>query len=85
VLAHPCGCVTPPIGALAAQLQAVLASRVAIEQAKGRLAQHRSISVEDAFEILRGHARDHNLRLSDVARSAASRELALDRSSTTEP
>jgi hypothetical protein len=56
---------------LAAQLQAALTSRVTIEQAKGVLAERRRISVDEAFPLLRGHARHHNLRLSDVAREVA--------------
>ena len=53
---------------LAAQLQTALTSRVAIEQAKGVLSERRRVSVDEAFALLRGHARDHNLRLSDLAR-----------------
>jgi transcriptional regulator with GAF, ATPase, and Fis domain len=56
---------------LAAQLQAALTSRIAIEQAKGVLAERRRISVDEAFVLLRRHARDHNLRLSDLARDVA--------------
>ena len=52
----------------AAQLQHALDSRVIIEQAKGMLAEHGELSMAEAFERLRHHARDHNLRLSDVAR-----------------
>jgi len=53
---------------LAAQLQNALTSRVVIEQAKGVLAGRRRITVDQAFVLLRGHARSHNLRLSDLAR-----------------
>ncbi|WP_344672265.1 GAF and ANTAR domain-containing protein [Catenulispora yoronensis] len=56
---------------LAAQLQSALNSRIVIEQAKGVLAERRGISVDEAFELLRGHARRRNLRLSDVAREVA--------------
>jgi transcriptional regulator with GAF, ATPase, and Fis domain len=56
---------------LAAQLQNALNSRVTIEQAKGVLAERRRISVDQAFTLLRSYARDHNLRLSDVARDVA--------------
>jgi GAF domain-containing protein len=51
-----------------AQLQRALISRVAIEQAKGIVAERAQISVDAAFARLRTHARDHNRRLSDVAR-----------------
>lgn len=53
------------------QLQTALASRIAIEQAKGALAQRQGISVAEAFAQLRAHARKNNLRLSDLAREVA--------------
>ncbi|WP_203784576.1 GAF and ANTAR domain-containing protein, partial [Asanoa ferruginea] len=54
---------------LAEQLQGALNSRVVIEQAKGAVAQHRGVSVDEAFELIRGYARSNNRRLGDVARS----------------
>jgi hypothetical protein len=56
---------------LSAQLQKALNSRVTIEQAKGVLAERRQITVDAAFVLLRAHARDHNLHLSDLARQVA--------------
>jgi transcriptional regulator with GAF, ATPase, and Fis domain len=56
---------------LATQLQQALESRVTIEQAKGVLAERRHINVDEAFALLRGHARRHNLRLTDLARQVA--------------
>jgi len=56
---------------VAEQLQRALNSRVVIEQAKGMLAQHLGLDMADAFAVLRGYARDHNLLLSDVASSLA--------------
>jgi transcriptional regulator with GAF, ATPase, and Fis domain len=56
---------------LSAQLQQALNSRVTIEQAKGVLAERRGISVDEAFVLLRAYARNHNLRLSDLARQVA--------------
>jgi transcriptional regulator with GAF, ATPase, and Fis domain len=50
------------------QLQTALNSRVLIEQAKGKLAERLDIDMEQSFTALRGYARSHNLRLSDVAR-----------------
>ena len=50
-------------------LQAALDSRIVIEQAKGKLSADRGISMEDAFEVLRGHARSNNLDVRSVARS----------------
>ncbi|MGY1668630.1 PAS domain S-box protein [Geodermatophilus sp. SYSU D00696] len=49
------------------QLEAALTSRVVIEQAKGMLAERRGISVDEAFQVLRRHARAHNASLQDVA------------------
>ena len=49
------------------QLETALTSRVVIEQAKGMLAERRGTSVEEAFQVLRRHARDHNASLQDVA------------------
>ncbi|WP_329131213.1 GAF and ANTAR domain-containing protein [Streptomyces sp. NBC_01476] len=51
------------------QLQTALNSRVLIEQAKGKLAERHDIDMEQAFTALRGYARSHSLRLSDLARS----------------
>ena len=50
-----------------AQLQVALSSRVVNEQAKGVLAERAQIGVDTAFARLRGHARDRNRRLGDVA------------------
>ena len=52
---------------LAAQLQTALTTRVVIEQAKGFVAASRGIGVDEAFQVLRKHARDRNIRLQDVA------------------
>jgi GAF domain-containing protein len=50
------------------QLQTALNSRVMIEQAKGKLAERFNLDMDDAFNILRSHARARNRRLSDLAR-----------------
>lgn len=49
------------------QLTDALNSRVVIEQAKGILSERASITMDEAFQRLRSHARSHNLRLVEVA------------------
>jgi AmiR/NasT family two-component response regulator len=51
------------------QLQTALNSRLVIEQAKGILAERRHISLNQAFTLMRTHARNHNQLLSQVARA----------------
>lgn len=53
---------------LSAQLTQALNSRIVIEQAKGMVAERTGSDMEQAFDMLRAHARDNNLRLADVAR-----------------
>jgi len=50
------------------QLHTALQSRIIIEQAKGLLAARRDISLNEAFDIMRRHARNHRILLSSVAR-----------------
>ncbi len=54
---------------LADQLRAALDSRVLIEQAKGMLAERAKLTVSDAFVAMRRYARDHNERITGVARA----------------
>jgi GAF domain-containing protein len=49
------------------QLEHALDSRVLIEQAKGILAGERDISLDQAFQVMRKHANDHNATLRAVA------------------
>jgi GAF domain-containing protein len=65
-------------GLLAEQLQHALNSRVAIEQAKGAVAERADVDMTTAFAWLRRYARTHNLRLATVARSVLDRTLAVD-------
>lgn len=50
------------------QLEHALAHRTEVEQAKGVLTAKLGVSVDDAFHLLRRHARDRNLKVNDVAR-----------------
>ena len=59
---------------LSDQLQTALDSRVVIEQAKGVLAEHQGISMDQSFATLRHYARESNERLTDVASAVAHRE-----------
>jgi transcriptional regulator with GAF, ATPase, and Fis domain len=51
------------------QLQTALNSRVIIEQAKGKLAERLNLEMDQAFSVLRDHARRRNQRLSELARA----------------
>jgi GAF domain-containing protein len=55
--------------ALTEQLQTALNSRVLIEQAKGVLAERLQVDMAEAFAVLRGDARSHNRRLSELAQA----------------
>lgn len=54
---------------LTMQLHTALHSRVVIEQAKGVLSAQAGLDMEAAFGALRGYARAHNQRLSELARA----------------
>jgi len=60
---------------LSEQLQNALTSRIAIEQAKGVLAERNGLSMEAAFDALRRHARDHNVKLTAVANDVVNARL----------
>jgi GAF domain-containing protein len=53
---------------LNAQLSEALNSRVIIEQAKGRISEASGRDMDESFQRLRNHARNHNLRLTELAR-----------------
>src|SRR5487761_519241 len=52
---------------LNSQLSNALNSRIAIEQAKGMISQATNCDMHEAFNRLRAHARNHNLRLTALA------------------
>jgi hypothetical protein len=51
-----------------AQLEQALQSRVAIEQAKGVLAERYQLGLDEAFEIIRRGARSNRMKLHDLVR-----------------
>lgn len=59
------------------QLQRALNSRIVIEQAKGVVAERAGLDMDQSFARLRRHARNHNLRLADVAQAVSSKALAV--------
>ncbi len=61
-----------------AQLQVALHSRVAIEQAKGVLAERGHVDMDEAFARLRRYARDQKRQLSVVATELVEGKLTLD-------
>jgi GAF domain-containing protein len=61
-----------------AQLSYALKSRTVIEQAKGVLAERAGLEIEAAFELMRNHARNHNLKLADVAEGVVDGTLSAE-------
>jgi len=57
------------------QLQTALDTRVVLEQAKGALSQHNGLDMPDAYAALVRYARDHNLKLAQLARAVVERTL----------
>ncbi|HEU5469844.1 MAG TPA: GAF and ANTAR domain-containing protein, partial [Actinophytocola sp.] len=70
---------------LTEQLETALHSRIAIEQAKGVLAQAGSLDMDQAFQALRNYARSHNARLSDTAQHIVTGTLEPDQILTPSP
>jgi AmiR/NasT family two-component response regulator len=52
-----------------AQLEHALESRVAIEQAKGIIAERYGLGLDEAFEAIRRVARHHRMKLHDLVRT----------------
>ena len=63
--------------ALAEQLQHALDSRIIIEQAKGKLSERLGVTVSEAFELLRRHARNNGIKLHEVAAATVRGDLTL--------
>lgn len=60
---------------LNAQLSNALNSRIIIEQAKGMVRQATDCDMDDAFNRLRAHARNHNEGLTDLATRVVARSV----------
>ncbi len=69
--------------ALAGQLQHALNSRVLIEQAKGVVSESSSLTMNEAFAVIRQYARSNNLPLTEVATSLIERTLSLSSAALT--
>jgi GAF domain-containing protein len=70
------------------QLDHALNTRIVIEQAKGMIAEREGVTLEVAFSALRNYARNHNLRLAEVAGTVIAGTLSaalVDRSPPTKP
>jgi GAF domain-containing protein len=61
---------------LTEQLQSALTSRVIVEQAKGVVAERASITVDEAFVVLRGYARRTRTPLTQLARGIVDGSVA---------
>ena len=57
------------------QLQIALDTRVVLEQAKGVLSYSGDLEIPDAFAALRYYARDHGIKLTDLATALVSRAV----------
>lgn len=57
------------------QLQNALDSRVVLEQAKGVLSYKGDLDMQEAYAALRKYARNHNLKLTDLARALVNRTV----------
>ncbi len=65
---------------LTEQLQGALNSRIVVEQAKGVISRAHDVSVDEAFAVLRTHARSNHLRLADLAHDVVTGKVAVPRS-----
>jgi len=60
------------------QLEGALESRIVIEQAKGVVAEHSGIGIDEAFELLRAYARRNNHLLRQTAQQIIDGTLSSD-------
>jgi GAF domain-containing protein len=59
------------------QLQRALSSRILVEQAKGMISHISNVTTDEAFHMLRSHARSHRTSLTDTATAVLNRTLTL--------
>jgi GAF domain-containing protein len=64
------------------QLRRALDSRVLIEQAKGVIAHTRSVDMDEAFRLIRGHARSSSTPMQVVAEGIVAGRIAIGRQTT---
>jgi hypothetical protein len=64
--------------AFSTQLKVALESRIVIEQAKGIIAEHSKVTVDEAFDRMRAFARGQNRLLSDTARQVIDGSLSTE-------
>ncbi len=62
-----------------AQLEHALRSRIVIEQAKGVVSRDHGLTVDEAFAVLRTHARNNHLRLVDLAHDVVTGKVTIPR------
>lgn len=72
-------------GMVTEQLNRALTSRIFIEQAKGVLSETESVSMDEAFAMIRSYARSNNLQLQAVAESITNRSLKIGKFATKAP
>jgi GAF domain-containing protein len=60
------------------QLSHALTSRIAIEQAKGMIAEHFDVEMDEAFARLRNHSQDNNVGLTSFAQSLVAGTTDID-------
>ena len=60
-----------------AQLETALTSRIVIEQAKGITSQKNAVTIDQAYHLMRGHARNNNASLRTVAEAIVAVGLRL--------
>lgn len=60
------------------QLQSALQSRILVEQAKGAVAALAGVSVTEAFNVMRAHARRNHLTLTNVAAAVVDGTITTD-------